>query len=53
MNKTFNITADCKPGLHYMVDLHSRLEHLSDTIGLLSRDTVKRILRFREFVRAG
>ena len=28
MNKAFNITADCKPGLHYMVDLQSRLEQI-------------------------
>ena len=25
MPKKFNITGDCKPSLHYMVDLHSRL----------------------------
>ena len=28
MSRTFNIAADCKPGLHYMVDLHSRLEQI-------------------------
>lgn len=28
MGKTFNITADCKPDLHYMVDLSSRLKEI-------------------------
>lgn len=28
MGKTFNVAADCKPGLHYMVDISSRLARM-------------------------
>lgn len=28
MSRTFNITADCKPSLHYMVDITDRLEQI-------------------------
>lgn len=28
MGKIFNVTADCKPGLHYMVDISSRLARM-------------------------
>ena len=28
MRKYFNITGDCKPKLHYMVDLTQRLEKI-------------------------
>lgn len=28
MGKRFNVTADCKPDLHYMMDLRSRLAQI-------------------------
>ncbi len=28
MGKVFNTTADCKPQLHYMVDIGGRLEEI-------------------------
>ena len=32
MSRVFNINGDCKPDLHYMVDLHSRLEAIKGMI---------------------
>lgn len=32
MNRVFNIAGDCKPKLHYMVDLHSRLEQMQEYV---------------------
>ena len=32
MSRTFNITADCKPSLHYMVDITDRLEQIKKMI---------------------
>lgn len=32
MSRTFNITADCKPSLHYMVDISDRLEQIKKMI---------------------
>lgn len=32
MGKVFNITADCKPNLHYMVDLTERLEKIKKMV---------------------
>lgn len=32
MGKRFNITADCKPALHYMVDIRSRLAQIKDYV---------------------
>ncbi len=32
MGKRFNVTADCKPNLHYMVDLHSRLTQIKSYV---------------------
>ena len=32
MAKTFNITADYKPALHYMVDISGRLEQIERMI---------------------
>ena len=46
MNKAFNITADCKPGLHYMVDLHSRLEQIR---GYVDRGEYLSINRARQY----
>lgn len=33
MSKYFNIAADCKPQLHYMVNMESRLEKMKEYIG--------------------
>ena len=30
--KVFNVNGDCKPGLHYMVDLNGRLEQIRDMV---------------------
>ena len=30
--KVFNVNGDCKPGLHYMVDLNERLEKIRDMV---------------------
>ena len=32
MFKKFNVTGDCKPKLHYMVDLQSRLEQIKTLV---------------------
>lgn len=32
MKKTFNVTADCKPSQHYMVDLHARLVQIKEYV---------------------
>ncbi|MDE7312930.1 MAG: ATP-binding protein [Eubacterium sp.] len=32
MSRMFNIAGDCKPKLHYMVDLHSRLEQMQEYV---------------------
>ncbi len=44
--KTFNITADCKPKLHYMVDLSSRLEQIK---GYVDRGEYFTINRARQY----
>ena len=38
MSRTFNITADCKPSLHYMVDITDRLEKIKKITGLDLRE---------------
>ena len=32
MSRTFNVTADCKPSLHYMVDISDRLEQIKKMV---------------------
>ena len=46
MGKTFNITADCKPKLHYMVDLSSRLKQIK---GYVDRGEYFTINRARQY----
>ena len=46
MTKTFNITADCKSNLHYMVDLHSRLEQIK---GYVDRGEYLSVNRARQY----
>ncbi|HCT91505.1 MAG TPA: 9-O-acetyl-N-acetylneuraminate esterase, partial [Lachnospiraceae bacterium] len=46
MSKTFNVTADCKPNLHYMVDLRSRLAEIK---GYVDRGEYFTIHRARQY----
>ena len=46
MGKTLNITADCKPKLHYMVDLSSRLKQIK---GYVDRGEYFTINRARQY----
>lgn len=46
MSKTFNVTADCKPDLHYMVDLRSRLAEIK---GYVDRGEYFTIHRARQY----
>lgn len=46
MSKVFNITADCKPDLHYMVDLSSRLSEIK---GYVDRGEYFTINRARQY----
>ncbi len=46
MSKAFNITADCKPSLHYMVDIHSRLDQIR---GYVDRGEYLSINRARQY----
>ena len=32
MGRIFNVTADCKPGLHYMVDISPRLARMKEYV---------------------
>lgn len=46
MTKTFNVIADCKPNLHYMVDIHSRLDQIQ---GYVDRGEYLTINRARQY----
>lgn len=46
MGKTFNITADCKPGLHYMIDISPRLAEMKQ---LIARGEYFTISRARQY----
>lgn len=46
MIKTFNITADCKPNLHYMVDLHSRLAKIKEYVDRGEYVTINRARQY-------
>lgn len=46
MGKVFNVTADCKPQLHYMVDISGRLEEIK---GLIDRGEYFTINRARQY----
>ena len=32
MNKVFNVSADCKPNLHYMVDMSGLLQKIKEFV---------------------
>ena len=46
MRKIFNVTADCKPNLHYMVDISSRLKRIR---GYIDRGEYFTINRARQY----
>ena len=46
MGKTFNINGDCKPGLHYMVDLHGRLDIIRSMVDQGQYFTINRARQY-------
>ncbi|MCI9613960.1 MAG: ATP-binding protein [Dorea sp.] len=46
MNKVFNISADCKPGLHYMVNIEGRLREMKAMVDRGDYFTVNRARQF-------
>ncbi len=46
MGKVFNTTADCKPNLHYMVDLRSRLKKMKEYVDRGEYFTVNRARQY-------
>lgn len=46
MRKIFNITADCKPALHYMVDISGRLEQIKKMIDAGQYFTINRARQY-------
>ena len=46
MAKTFNITADCKPSLHYMVDISGRLGQIKKMIDAGQYFTINRARQY-------
>lgn len=46
MRKIFNITADCKPALHYMVDISGRLEQIKRMIDAGQYFTINRARQY-------
>ena len=56
MSRTFNITADCKPSLHYMVDITDRLEQIKKMIDAGQYFTINRARQYGknyDFARTG
>lgn len=46
MSRTFNITADCKPSLHYMIDITDRLEKIKKMIDAGQYFTINRARQY-------
>ena len=46
MSRTFNITADCKPSFHYMVDITDRLEQIKKMIDAGQYFTINRARQY-------
>ena len=46
MAKIFNIAADCKPSLHYMVDISDRLEQIKKMIDSGQYFTINRARQY-------
>ncbi len=45
MKKVFNVSADCKPNLHYMVDISERLQKIKSLIDRGEYFTINQIGR--------
>ena len=46
MRKIFNISADCKPDLHYMVDISERLSQIKEMVDAGQYFTVNRARQY-------
>lgn len=46
MNKTFNVTADCKPEIHYMVNIESRLNKIKSLVDAGKYFTINRARQY-------
>lgn len=46
MEKCFNVNADCKPALHYMVDIRSKLEQIKSMVDAGQYFTVNRARQY-------
>lgn len=46
MKKVFNVTADCKPSLHYMVDITERLRQIKDMVDRGEYFTINRARQY-------
>lgn len=46
MNKTFNISADCKPNVHYMVNIQSKLELIKEMVDKCQYFTINRARQY-------
>ena len=46
MGRIFNISADCKPMLHYMVDIRSRLDEIKKMVDQGSYFTINRARQY-------
>ena len=46
MNRTFNVSADCKPELHYMVDIRPKLEKIRAMIDQGQYFTINRARQY-------
>ena len=46
MGRIFNITADCKPSLHYMVDISGRLQQIKKMVDAGQYFTINRARQY-------
>lgn len=46
MGKIFNVSSDCKPGLHYMVDIGERLKQIKEMIDKGQYFTINRARQY-------
>lgn len=45
-NRTFNVAADCKPGIHYMVNIQSKLDGIKDMVDKGQYFTINRARQY-------
>lgn len=48
MNKYFNVNSDCKPALHYMVNIHSKLTEIKKMTDHGEYFTINRARQYRK-----